>query len=69
MLIYYCTDKQYLLKKCPYLLNEMITILFHLFTLDQMERGTSSLLVSVYVSFSDFYFVINLHEQFKTYNY
>jgi len=41
-------DKQYLLKKCPYLLNEMITILFHLFTLDQMERGML-LLLYIYI--------------------
>jgi len=32
-------DKQYILKKCPYLLNEMITTAHQLFFYDQAGRG------------------------------
>jgi len=33
-------DKQYILKKCPYLLNEMISTAHQLFFYDQAGRGT-----------------------------
>ena len=32
-------DKQYILKKCPYLLNEMISTAHQLFIYDQAGRG------------------------------
>jgi len=37
------TDKQYILKKCPYLLNEMISTAHQLFFYDQAGRGTVTL--------------------------
>jgi len=47
----YCNvaDKQYILKKCPYLLNEMISTAHQLFFYDQAGRGrfASDLLVQL----------------------
>jgi len=40
-------DKQYILKKCPYLLNEMISTAHQLFFYDQAGRGTIPLIVCV----------------------
>ena len=34
-------DKQYILKKCPYLLNEMLCVAQQLYMLAQSERGVS----------------------------
>lgn len=39
-------DKQYVLKKCPYLLNEMISVAHQLFVLSQAERGSRHLFFS-----------------------
>jgi len=46
ILLVWTADKQYILKKCPYLLNEMISAAHQLFIYDQAGRGISPPLIN-----------------------